>query len=228
MSEFKMFEMAQVFEVGEYHPSSESETLPVHKKYLTGVVVGKDAKAIFYEAKGAIENMAAYCHTEGLNFKQGEKPSWADVNAYLDIMCGESKVGTLSLVSVQTMADAKIKRTNVAVFELDFGKLVPFTSRTNEFEHLPVLPLVEKDLSLLVDEQVTWENIHSTIKSKVKEVEFIEEYRGNQIPEGKKSIVLRLRLSNDDGMLTSEQINSKVDSIVKSLNTRFGITVRAE
>ena len=66
------------------------------------------------------------------------------------------------------------------------------------------------------------------IKAKVKEVEFIEEYRGNQIPEGKKSIVLRLRLSNDDGMLTSEQINSKVDSIVKSLNNRFGITVRAE
>ena len=126
------------------------------------------------------------------------------------------------------MMDAKIKRTNVAVFELDFGLLVPFASRPNEFEHLPVLPLVEKDLSLLVDEATTWADIHSTIKSKVKEVEFIEEYRGNQIPEGKKSIVLRLRLSNDDGMLTSEQINNKVDSIVKSLNNRFGITVRAE
>ncbi len=228
MTNFKMFEMAQVFEKGEYHPSSETETLPIHKKYLTGTIVGKDAKAIFYEAKGAIESMAEYCHMEGLNFKQGERPTWADVNAYLDIIRGDEKVGTLSLVSVQTMNDAKIKRTNIAVFEIDFGKLVPFTSRTNEFEHLPVLPLVEKDLSLLVGEATTWSDIHSTIKSKVKEVEFIEEYRGNQIPEGKKSIVLRLRLSNDDGMLTSEQINSKVDSIVKSLNNRFGITVRAE
>ena len=228
MSNFKIFEMAQVFEMGEYHPSSEEETLPVHKKYLTGAIVGKDAKTIFYEAKGIIENMAEYTHMEGLNFIKREKPTWADVNAYLDIMRGETKVGTLSLVSVQTMTDAKIKRTNVAVFEIDFGLLVPFASRTNEFEHLPVLPLVEKDLSLLVDEQTTWADIHSTIKAKVKEVEFIEEYRGNQIPEGKKSIVLRLRLSNDDGMLTSEQINNKVDSIVKSLNNRFGITLRVE
>ena len=172
--------------------------------------------------------MAEYTHMEGLHFVKGERPTWADVNAYLDVMRGETKVGTLSLVSVQTMMDSKIKRTNVAVFEIDFGLLVPFASRTNEFEHLPVLPLVEKDLSLLVDEATTWADIHSTIKAKVKEVEFIEEYRGNQIPEGKKSIVLRLRLSNDDGMLTSEQINSKVDSIVKSLNNRFVITVRAE
>ena len=138
MTNFKMFEMAQVFEKGEYHPSSEEETLPIHKKYLTGSIVGKDAKTIFYEAKGIIENMAEYTHMEGLHFEKGEKPTWADVNAYLDIMRGETKVGTSSLVSVQTMMDAKIKRTNVAVFELDFGLLVPFASRTNEFEHLPV------------------------------------------------------------------------------------------
>ncbi len=225
---FKMFEMAQVFEKGEYHPSSTEETLPIHKRLLTGSIVGKDAKAIFYEAKGVIENMASYSHMEPLSFKQGERPSWADVNAYLDIMCGENKVGNLSLISVQTMADAKIKRTNVAIFELDVGMLIPFASRTNEFEHLPLLPLVEKDLSLLVDELVTWDNIYSTINSKVKEVEFIEEYRGNQIPEGKKSIVLRVRLSNDDGMLTSEQINNKMDSLVRSLNNRFGITLREE
>ena len=55
---FKMFEMAQVFENGEYHPSSEDETLPIHKKYLTGCIVGKNAKQIFYEVKGIIESMA--------------------------------------------------------------------------------------------------------------------------------------------------------------------------
>ena len=226
LSNFKMFEMAQVFEKGTYSPSSDEEKLPVHKKYLTGVIVGKDAKSIFYEAKGVIENMASYCHMEDLHFVQGEKPTWADINAYLDIECNNETIGTLSLVSVQTMSDAKIKRTNIAVFEIDFGKLIPFASRTNEFKHLPILPLVEKDLSLLVDENITWQDIYSTIKGKVKEVEFIEEYRGNQIPENKKSIVLRIRLSNDEEMLTSEQINNKIDTIIKSLNNRFGIKLR--
>lgn len=54
------------------------------------------------------------------------------------------------------MNESSIKRTNIAIFELDFGKLVPFKSRTNKFNHLPQFPLVEKDLSLLVDSSITW------------------------------------------------------------------------
>ena len=32
----------------------------------------------------------------------------------------------------------------------------------------------------------------------VKELSFVEEYRGKQIPEGKKSIMLSYRIGNDD------------------------------
>ena len=53
-----MFEMAQVFEKGEYHESTEEEILPIHKKYLAGCIVGKDPKELFYELKGIIEEMA--------------------------------------------------------------------------------------------------------------------------------------------------------------------------
>jgi phenylalanyl-tRNA synthetase beta chain len=69
-------------------------------------------------------------------------------------------------------------------------KLIPYDSRTNKYERLPELPLVEKDLSIIVDEDIKWVNIESSIKSLVKEIEFVDEYRGNQIPEGKKSITL--------------------------------------
>lgn len=49
--EFKIFEVAEVFEKGEFHPSSEDETLPIHKLMLTGAVVGKDAKSLFFDVK---------------------------------------------------------------------------------------------------------------------------------------------------------------------------------
>ena len=64
---FKMFEMAQVFIKGEYHESSEDETLPIHKKLLTGSIVGSNPKEIFYELKGAIENISRYTHMKELN-----------------------------------------------------------------------------------------------------------------------------------------------------------------
>lgn len=225
---FKMFEMAQVFEKGEYSPSSEDEVLPVHKKFLTGCVVGKNAKDIFFEVKGIIEVMSEYCHMEKLVFVKGDKPTWADINAYLSIMCNGEEVGAMGLVSVSTMNDAKIKHTNVAVFELNYDKLIPYDSRTNEFEHLPQLPLVEKDLSVLVDESVTWKQISDLIENRVKELEFVGEYRGNQIPVGKKSITLRVKLENKDTTMTSEEISNRIDSILKTLYKKCGAELREE
>ena len=227
--EFKIFEVAEVFEKGEFHPSSEDETLPIHKLMLTGAVVGKDAKSLFFDAKGVVESLPRYCHMNGYQFKQVEKPSWADSEVYLNIINDEKEViGSLGLVSVATLSDAGVKKASAAVFELDVKKLVPFTSRTNEFEHLPQFPLVEEDLSLLADEDVKWEDIYEAIKYMAKEVSFIEEYRGSQIPEGKKSIMIRIKLGNDDSTMTSKQIEKKTKNILNVLAKKTGVTLREE
>lgn len=225
---FKMYEMTEVYENGEYHPSIKEETLPVMKNSLAGCIVGKNAKNIFFELKGVIENMAEYCHMENLTLEQTDKPSWSDVDVWLNIKCGDNVIGSMGLLSVSAMMASKIKRVNVAMFELNADLLVPFASRTNEFKHIPQLPLIEKDLSLIMDESVKWESIKEAIGKKVKELIFIEEYRGNQIPEGKKSIVLRIKLENEDITMTSEDIAKKIDSIVKTLNNRCGATLREE
>lgn len=226
---FRMFEMAQVFIKGEYHESSEDETLPIHKKLLTGSIVGSNPKEIFYELKGVIENISSYTHMKELSFTtECEKPSWADINAYLAIKLDDVVVGYMGLLSVKTMNDAKIKRTNVAIFELDSNMFVPLESRTNKFKHIPVLPSVEKDLSLIVDENITWAEILKYIRSKASSIKFIEEYRGNQIPEGKKSIMLRITFDSGDTTLTSEEINTKLDAIIRTLNKMCGAVLREE
>ena len=226
---FKIFEMAQVFIKGEYHESSEDETLPIHKKLLTGSIVGSNPKEIFYELKGVIENISRYTHMKELTFTtECEKPSWADINAYLAIKLDNKIVGYMGLLSVKTMNDAKIKRTNVAIFELDSDMFIPLESRTNKFKHIPVLPSVEKDLSLIVDENITWAEMTKYIRSKASDIKFIEEYRGNQIPNGKKSIMLRVTFDSGDTTLTSEEINTKLDAIIRTLNKMCGAVLREE
>ena len=116
---------------------------------------------------------------ESLDFKQTEKPSWADPNAYLSIMHGNTVVGYLGLLSAKAMLEAGIKRTNIAIFELNTELFVSYPSRTNEFKHLPLFPLVEKDLSIIVEENIKWEEIEKAIIKMVKDLEFIEEYRGD-------------------------------------------------
>ena len=226
--EFRLFDYEEVYEKGDYRPSSEDEILPIQKNYLTGSIVGKNAKEIFFEAKGVIENMSRYCHMEDIKLEKIEKPYWADINAYLNITKDNEIIGTFGLLSVKAMSDSKIKRTNVALFEINADKFVPYASRTNKYERLPELPLVEKDLSILVNEEVTWKEIEESIKSKVKEVEFVDEYRGNQIPEGKKSITLKVKVLNEGTTMTSEQINEKMNSILKILDKKCGAKLREE
>ena len=226
--EFRLFDYEEVYEKGDYRPSSEDEILPIQKNYLTGSIVGKNAKEIFFEAKGVIENMSRYCHMEEIRLEKIEKPYWADINAYLNITKDNEIIGTFGLLSVKAMSDSKIKRTNVALFEINADKFVPYASRTNKYERLPELPLVEKDLSILVNEEVTWKEIEESINSKVKEVEFVDEYRGNQIPEGKKSITLKVKVLNEGTTMTSEQINEKMNSILKILDKKCGAKLREE
>ena len=56
---------------------------------------------------------------ESLVLEQKEKPAWADTNAYLSIILNNEEIGHLGLLSVQVMNEAKIRRTNVALFELN-------------------------------------------------------------------------------------------------------------
>ncbi|MBQ9272093.1 MAG: phenylalanine--tRNA ligase subunit beta [Mogibacterium sp.] len=224
--EFAMFEAAQVFEKGEYSPSSPDEVLPVHRNLLTGTFAGKDAKTLFFKVKGVIEGMGAYCHFKPFTFKQKEKPSWADENVWLNIMEDGKIAGSIGLISVQALADSGIKMINAAAFEIDTAALEPYPSRTNEFRHLPQYPLVEQDLSLLVDESMTWGEIREAIKYMVKDLKFVEEYRGKQIPEGKKSIMLSLKIGNDDSTMTSKQIDKKMNGIIKVLEKKCGAKLR--
>jgi phenylalanyl-tRNA synthetase beta chain len=141
-------------------------------------------------------------------------------------MSGKVQVGSIGLVSVSALADSGIRLANAAVFEIDMDKLTPYPSRTNEFKHLPQYPLVQQDLSLLVDESMTWEKIREAIKYMVKDIRFVEEYRGKQIPEGKKSVMLTLKIGNDDSTMTSKQIDKKMKGIIKVLSAKCGAELR--
>jgi phenylalanyl-tRNA synthetase beta chain len=62
----------------------------------------------------------------------------------------------------------------------------------------------------------------------VKELKFVEEYRGEQVPEGFKSIMLSLKIGNDDSTMTAKQIDKKMGGIIKLLENKCGAVLREE
>lgn len=232
-NEFSIFETAQVFRDENYtSPYDEREKLPSQRKNVAGAfaTTDKDITALFRKAKGVVEMMARYVHMEALTFKQAEKPVWADNVVWLNIYRGDEKVGDLALLAKKVSMACGIKNMNVMLFQLDQDSLVPLKSRTNTFTHLAEYPMTDYDISLLVDGSVQWKDVAQTVRGIKSELlhgaAFVDEYRGKQVPAGKKSLTLRLAIGSKDKTLTSAEIEEVASGVLNKIAKRFGAELR--
>lgn len=228
-TDFKIFELTQVFFDRNYHSvSGTEELLPEMARHLAGAFTGSDARELFREAKGVLAYMHRGAQMEPLEFAQKEKPAWADEKLWVNIISGGEVAGTLALISPKCAKAAGIKRSLAMLFELDVEKLTPLASRQNEFEHLPDYPLSDFDLSVVFEDGVAWAEIEPLIKKVelVKKVKFLDEYRGAQIGQGKKSVSFRVWVGSDKGTLTSEQIETASKQVQKKIAKKYGGDVR--
>ena len=231
--EFSIFETAQVFRDENYtSPYDPREKLPSQRKNVAGafVTTAKDITALFRKAKGVVEMMARYVHMETLTFRQTEKPVWADNVVWLNIYRGEEKVGDLALLSKKVSMACGIKNLNVMLFQLDQDSLVPLKSRTNTFTHMVEYPMTDYDISLLLDGSVQWKDVLQTIGGIKSELlhgaSFVDEYRGKQVPAGKKSLTLRLSIGSKEKTLTSSEIEEVASNVLNKIAKRFGAELR--
>ena len=233
--EFAIYETAQVFRDENYTtPYDPREKLPSQRKHVAGAFVcgGKDVTTLFRKAKGVLEMMPRYTHMEGFTLKQVEKPVWADNVVWLNVYLGEERIGDLALLSKKVSMECGIKNLNVMLFELDQDCLKPFRSRTNSFTHLPEYPMTEYDISVLLPGEVKWEDVAQTIRGVKSELfhgaHFVDEYRGKQVPDGKKSVTVRLAIGSKEKTLTSAEIEDVANGVINKLVKRFGAELRSK
>ena len=235
--DFAIFEEAQVFFDRNYtSPYDETESLPEQRRHIGAAFASsvKDVTQLFREAKGVLEYMPRYTHMEGFTFRKEEKPVWADNIVWLNIFRGEEKIGDMGLVAKKVSMDCGIKNLSVMLFEFDATKLVPLRSRTNRFTHLAEYPETDYDISMLFDSDAAWADIHEAIMGQkkasalVKEAAFVEEYRGKQIPAGKKSVTIRLTIGSGEKTLTSQEIEAAAGQVMKKLGKKLGAELRTQ
>ncbi|NIO08327.1 MAG: hypothetical protein GTO40_10090 [Deltaproteobacteria bacterium] len=120
---------------------------------------------------------------------------------------------------------------NFLVFELDFESLVKYARLDLTVRALPRFPSVERDLAIVVDEKFPAQQIINWIKGYgnllIEEVRIFDQYSGNPIPEGKKSLGYSVCYRAKDRTLTDEEINSIHQDLMGKLCREFGATLRA-
>ena len=92
--------------------------------------------------------------------------------------------------------------------------------------------MTEYDISVLLPGEVKWENVAQTIRGVKSELfhgaHFVDEYRGKQVPDGKKSVTVRLAIGSKEKTLTSAEIEDVANGVINKLVKRFGAELRSK
>lgn len=197
---------------------------------LSGAQLGEQwnhssANVTFYNLKAVVDGVI---NRLGLANFQSEKLSDENFSYGLKYFRGD-KV----LVSFGAATAADLKKANVdkEVFYADFDwALLLDAVRKNKIinKDVPKYPAVRRDLSMLVDQEVTFEQLKSiafkTEKKLIKQVQVFDVYEGDKLPAGKKSYALNFTLQDEDQTLTDKQI----DAIIQKIITNLAETAKAE
>lgn len=143
-------------------------------------------------------------------------------------------VGTETVVEFGSVKKAILKHFDIKqdVFFADFNwdAIIKLVSGKIKYTEISKFPEVRRDLALLVDNAVSFENIYSiarqTEKSLLKDISLFDVYEGNNLPEGKKSYAVSFTLQDSTKTLTDEQIDKIMGKIRQNLENQTGAQLR--
>ena len=150
---------------------------------------------------------------------------WAEAGA--EIVVNGGAIGAAAIFSEAARDKFDFKDVTPCGAELEFEELTALQSGALKVKPIPRFPAIQRDLSIVVAEEVRWADAAEAIKSRapneLEDIQFVGIYRGRGIPAGRKSVTLSLRFRDEDGTLTHET----VDRFFASLNSAMILTASA-
>ncbi|MNK08376.1 Phenylalanine--tRNA ligase beta subunit [compost metagenome] len=142
--------------------------------------------------------------------------------------------GTETIVEFGTIKKSILKQFDIKqdVFFADFNwnAIIKLVSGKIKYTEISKFPEVRRDLALLVDNEISFENIYAiaraTEKTVLKEISLFDVYEGANLPEGKKSYAVSFMLQDSSKTLTDEQIDKIMGKIRLNLENQVGAQLR--
>jgi phenylalanyl-tRNA synthetase beta chain len=200
-----LFELAHV-----YLPPGP---IPEERWRLGGIVQGD-----FFRAKGIVELVFYALHVEPL-FTRADFADELVVSAAVQ----SGWVGTY--------APLHGLEGEWSAFELDLDELVALVPERVPYRDVITYPPLRQDLAFVVDETVPAGELLAAAREaageELRDVRFLSDYRGDQIPAGKKSVAFAVSYQSAERTLTDDDAARLRGAVVESLAARFGAVLRA-
>ena len=119
----------------------------------------------------------------------------------------------------------------VAAAAVRFDAILAAAQDTKTYQPIPRFPTVRRDLSLIVDEPVSWQTLADAIAAVPQPTrvaaDYVTTYRGAPVPAGRKSVTVTLTYRSAEGTLRSEQVDDQVAQIVAAMQKTLRAELRA-
>lgn len=223
-----MSEDLRFFEVGKVFvaPQEKSEGIPQESIRITGVMSNEEVD--FFTMKGVLEHLLRVLHITGVSYESTIVP-YAKRGQVVNIIFEKTSIGTLGVMDKKYFK-AKNKKRNVVWFDIGLGGLMRTSRVMPMYKQIDVYPAVLFDLAILVDKNVSWQEIEATIFSQaqglVQTVELFDVYEGEQVPAGKRSIAFHLAYQSLEKTLTQAEVEPVHKAILIALSQNHGAQVR--
>ena len=225
----------KLFEVGSVYFSNSNENR-TEKTVLSAIVLGpyeltpwkpRGKEYDFYDLKGTLETLAEHLHLK-LETSPGGK-SFLMPGKSVRVHVNDIELGYLAQVDPEQKLVHEIGQ-NVYALELDLGALENAISSSLQFQKIAKFPETYRDISILVDRQVTSEQVAGLILKTgsplIQKVKLYDHFEGKKIQPDKKSLTFALSFQSAERTLSDEEVTPLFERIIKTLESELGASLR--
>jgi len=227
-SDLKFFEFGKT-----YHQYDNDR---IENKHLSILVSGNKTneswktaqeKGDFFYLKGIIEGIL-----DRLGIKKSKtSPVKNDLfSEGISYSLGKSKLVEFGIVRKSILKHFSISQ-DVLYADFNWDTILEFARRTKvKFNDIPKFPEVRRDFALLLDNQVTFDEIYTiakqTEKQLLKDINLFDVYQGKNLPNGKKSYAVSFTLQDNHKTLTDKQIDKIMNKLQHNFENKLGAELR--
>ncbi len=231
--DLQLFEVGRVFaahrEHGELPNERESLSLVISGSALEEGRAGTARELDFYDLKGALEAAVDAMKLPRLRFAAASVKHLREGQAARISTEDNQAIGFIGRLDERVSAAYKFRQA-VYVAEVDLSRLLETAERPVLYRPLARYPGIDRDVSLLVDRRVAFAEMERVILAQglehLRGVKLVDVYEGANLPEGKRSVTLRIEYRAEERTLRDEEVDRAHTSLVAALEQEFGAQQR--
>ena len=226
-----------------YNPDKKDEDCPINAyaeethlalwltgKRVSGSWIHPDESTSFYELRAYVQNIL-----RRVGMPQGmlvmEK---TDNNVFSNGVVLKNRGGK-SFVEMGIVSTALLKQNDIDVpvfyADLHWDNIVKAVRKSVvSFKEISKYPSVSRDLALLLDNEIEFEQVERVAfqseKKLLKKVELFDVYQGDKLPVGKKSYAVNFVLQDEQATLNDKKIDAIMSKLIANLKKQLGAELR--